>query len=176
MKQTDVLIHAAGGIYRIKVVGRANFEYAPPLRDLAKGLDDVPFDKISIDLGDCAAMDSTFMGILAMLAMKTKKKNAEIEIVNASDSNIALLAGLGLKKLFSFVKRAPGEAPAASEWTAQEKNSGKMAAAETVFEAHDTLVDVSPENFQRFNKVLELTKKDLEILKKNTDQSGAEKK
>ena len=47
-------------------------------------------------------MDSTFMGILAMLGLRAKKINAPMYVYNADEANLALLQGLGLRKLFEF--------------------------------------------------------------------------
>ena len=39
MKETDLLISHRDGVYSVKAAGRANFEYAVPLRELAKTLE-----------------------------------------------------------------------------------------------------------------------------------------
>ena len=102
MKNAEVLIASNDGVYSIKVNGRATFECAPPLRSLAKELENVVFKKIDVDLSACTGMDSTFMGILAMLGLRAKKIDAVMTIFNAGDLNKSLLFGLGLKKLFTF--------------------------------------------------------------------------
>ena len=83
MKSSDLLISNRDGIYTIKVSGRANFEYAVPMRDIAKN--SVAIRGVKIDLGDCVAMDSTFMGVLTMLALAARRSNAAVELLNASD-------------------------------------------------------------------------------------------
>lgn len=162
MKESDILIAQEAGTYRIKIDGRANFEYGPPLRNLAKNLENENFELISVDLANCTGMDSTFMGILAMLGLRAKKINASMEIVNAGETNEALLKGLGLKNLFSFVERTEEKV---FNWNKAGKEGEKLEKAETVVDAHDTLMDVTPENVPKFKTVVDFAKKDLKNLK-----------
>jgi anti-anti-sigma regulatory factor len=162
MKESDILIAQEGGTYRIKIDGRANFEYGPPLRNLAKNLENENFEMISINLANCTGMDSTFMGILAMLGLRAKKIDASMEIVNAGETNVALLKGLGLKNLFSFVDR---EEDKVFNWSKAGKEGEKLETAEAVVDAHDTLMDVAPENVPKFKTVVDFAKKDLNNLK-----------
>lgn len=78
MKESDLLISHRDGVYFVKVSGRANFEYAVPLRELAKTLDN--FRCVRMDMTECLAMDSTFMGVLSMIGSKpnaaTRKSNS----------------------------------------------------------------------------------------------------
>jgi anti-anti-sigma regulatory factor len=162
MKTSDVLIAHNSGGYLIKIVGRANFEYAPPLRNLANELENDSYSRISVNLKECTGMDSTFMGILAMIGLRAKKSGAEMEILNASDSNKYLLKGLGLTSLFSFSYKNTEDMV---EWTMPEASRDKLDTAEAVVDAHDTLMDVTPENIPKFKSVVNFARKDLEKLK-----------
>lgn len=103
MKESDLLISHRDGVYFVKVCGRANFEYAVPLRELAKTLDN--FRCVRMDMTECLAMDSTFMGVLSMIGLKAKRCDAKVELVNASEFLTKLLRDLGVVKLFDFVAR-----------------------------------------------------------------------
>ncbi|QSH41160.1 hypothetical protein P0136_09470 [Lentisphaerota bacterium ZTH] len=169
MKKADLLIAHNRGVYNIKVEGRANFEYGLPLRNFAKNLEG-NFQRITINLKSCTGMDSTFMGILAMIGLKAKKINAVVEILNADDNNRHLLKGLGLEKLFNFVEKklkpadtADGEKPEVPE--------DQLSAAETVCEAHKTLVDIDDANAPKFEKVIEFADEDVKRLKKKQEES-----
>ncbi|MBR2434126.1 MAG: STAS domain-containing protein [Lentisphaeria bacterium] len=159
----ELHISSRDGVYLVKVEGRATFECAPALRNLAASLDKENFREIRIDLGKCEWMDSTFMGILAMLGLRAKKIGAVISVHYAGQQNTELLCGLGLKKLFLFVDTcsdldgcplpvANGEQP---KPTAENH-------ARTVLEAHETLMDVDEGNVKKFDKVVDLVRKDLE--------------
>ena len=109
-------------------------------------------------------MDSTFMGMLAMLGLNAKKKGVPAEIVNASEQNEKLLCGLGLKKVFEF-KSGPSSAgddvPAASNDTSDEGR------ARNVLDAHQTLMDIDEGNVQKFERVVEFVKKDIDKMEQD---------
>ena len=167
MKKADILISNKDGVYLVKVDGRATFECAPPLRNLAKDLENASFSKICVDLKTCSGMDSTFMGILTQLVLRSKKVGAEMVIYNASELSVALLQGLGIRKLFSFIS---GEMDFTSavpvQPVGQPQANAKIENATMVLEAHKTLMDVDDANVKKFEKVVEFTQKDLDNLSK----------
>lgn len=162
MKKANILIAKSQNIYRIKVEGRATFETSPPLRNLAKSVishEDV--NQIQVNLAECTGMDSTFMGVLAMLGLEARKMNITIEIVNASAQNLALLEGLGLKKLFQFGEGDP-KSPENQQWQNLDTSADILTKSKTVHDAHQTLVNVDPENnLPKFEKVIDFIKKDI---------------
>jgi anti-anti-sigma regulatory factor len=168
MKKADILIANKDGVYNVKVDGRATYECTPPLRNLAKELEQTVFKKICVDLKTCTGMDSTFMGILTMLGLRAKKTGAEMVVYNASEYSVSLLHGLGIKKLFSYVTgdmdfSGGAVAPVAdSQASPQEK---RIENAEMVLDAHKTLMEADESNVKKFEKVVEFTQKDLDSIK-----------
>ncbi len=163
MSSGETIISGSGDRYAVKVIGRGTFECVAPLRALAKQLDTADFKQIDIDLADCQNLDSTYMGIMAMLALRAKKVNATISIYNADAANRTLLCGLGLKKLFQFTEGTVEIGAERSAETPQTTND-KVANAETVLDAHKTLMDVDQENVPKFEKVVDFVQKDLDKL------------
>ena len=164
MESGEVFLSDKDGIQLIRVKGNASFVCAPPLRELAKKLAAEPFAGLKIDLEECTWMDSTFMGMLAMLGLNAKKKNVPAEIWNASEQNEKLLCGLGLKKVFAFLNGAFGgaaDAPAASNATSDENR------ARNVLDAHQTLMDIDVSNVPKFEKVVEFVKKDIDRMEQD---------
>ncbi|MBO4710026.1 MAG: STAS domain-containing protein [Kiritimatiellae bacterium] len=158
METGEIFISNKDGVHHIRVKGNASFVCAPPLRELAKKLPAEPFNGIKIDLEECTWMDSTFMGMLAMLGLSARKKSVPAEIFNASEQNEKLLCGLGLNKVFEF-KLGEFEAAAgaaASNATTPESN------AHNVLDAHQTLMDIDINNVPKFEKVVEFVKKDID--------------
>ena len=166
MKESDLLISHRDGVYSVKVSGRANFEYAVPLRELAKTLD-ATFKCVQLDMTNCTAMDSTFMGVLSMIALKARKNNAAVELLNAADHLKKLLRDLGVFKLFVFSAASDDAGTETTQWSAPEKNNSLLTAAETVTEAHEVLVEADEANAARFDQVIEFARKDVERLKKD---------
>jgi anti-sigma B factor antagonist len=164
MKKSDLLITRGANLYNIKVTGRANFEYGLPLRNFAKSLEN-DFERIIIDLKACSNMDSTFMGVLAMIGLKAQKIGAIVEIVNAEENNRQLLAGLGVDKLFLFTKQTVPVTGQSSELTLNDSDNSRISTAETVVDAHETLMSVDENNIPKFEKVVEFAQQDLDKLK-----------
>ena len=158
MKENDLLISNRNGFYTVTVSGRANFEYAVPLRDLARST--AEFSGFRFDMEKCTAMDSTFMGILTMLALKAKKSGTAIDICNASPTLQRLLRDLGVAKLFTF-----SEASGSADGEDASAKRDMLTTAETVEEAHRALADINPENAEKFKDVIEFTHQDVERLK-----------
>ena len=158
MKENDLLISNRNGFYTVTVSGRANFEYAVPLRDLARST--AEFSGFRFDMGKCTAMDSTFMGILTMLALKAQKSGTAIDICNASPTLQRLLRDLGVAKLFTF-----SEATNSADGVDASAKRDMLTTAETVEEAHRALADINPENAEKFKDVIEFTHQDVERLK-----------
>ncbi len=150
------------GTTRIVISGRANFETAVPIRDFVKKLPP-SFRQVAIDLGACTGMDSTFMGVLSMLGLQARKCQARVLLENADGGNRALLSGLGVAKLFTFVETASAEN--GSGEPAGQPASTPLETAETVLEAHRTLMEADAENVKRFQTVVELAGKDVENLR-----------
>ena len=164
MRDIDLRIANSRDVFLVKARGRANFEYAVPLRELVRSL--VSFERFCIDLSECAAMDSTFMGVLTMLALKGAKLGRKVEILGANDTLKKLLHDLGVGKLFAFegIESAPPELLDSLESAASDATPLK--GAETVKEAHESLVDADSENAKRFDNVIKFASEDVERLKK----------
>jgi len=165
MKESDLLISHRDGVYFVKVSGRANFEYAVPLRELAMTLDD--FKCVRLDMAGCLAMDSTFMGVLSMIGLKAKKVEAKVELANASDFLKKLLRDLGVAKLFDFVSGDTDE----TGYGSAVKKADLLTTAETVSEAHETLVKADESNAEKFDQVIAFAKQDVERLRKKKEDS-----
>ena len=139
MEKGEVFISEKDGVTFIRAKGNASFVCAPPLRELAKKLASEPFGGLKIDLEECTWMDSTFMGMLAML---------------------------GLNKVFAFLAGTfggAGDTAAASNAATAESN------ARNVLDAHQTLMDIDEGNVQKFEKVVEFVKKDIDRMEQKKD-------
>ncbi|MBR1967379.1 MAG: STAS domain-containing protein [Lentisphaeria bacterium] len=165
MKDDDILISNSGSVYNIKVRGRANFEYAVPLRHFSNCMSS-SIELICIEASECTFMDSTFMGVLAMIGMKAKKFRAIVEIHCMAPQVRALLKGLGVDKLFTFCDENGGITVESWHNVLPQKKSA-LETAETVSEAHKTLVEADDSNAEKFKEVIKFADADIENLKKN---------
>lgn len=166
MNNANVMISEEGDAYIIQVSGRANFDYAVPLRELSRNLSP-NFRRIIFEMSACTAVDSTFMGVMTMLALTARKQGKVAGVRNVTPQVFGLLKGLGVDKLFVFEETA---APAGGSGAVSvEANTEALPRARAVVEAHKTLVDVDPGNAAKFEKVIEFAEKDLKKLENETE-------
>ncbi|HRR29122.1 MAG TPA: STAS domain-containing protein [Victivallales bacterium] len=149
--------------YHIQVEGRATFEVSPSLRSLALRIGSSPISGIYIHLDNCTGMDSTFIGVLAMLGLEAKKQNSPAMIVNADENNRKLLNGLGLHKIFLYTQSENSDIND-KKWqdNSLPPKQDPMETAQTVLNAHETLMNIEESNVQRFKNVVDFVKKDIE--------------
>jgi hypothetical protein len=118
-----------------------------------------------MDLADCIGMDSTFMGVLAGLSGRLKKKGQTLELINLSEKNAALLATLGVDQVISHYSHSHGHAlPESLAQSLPTAEATKKDLAETALKAHETLVELSEENQSRFKRVIEYLRADVDRL------------
>jgi hypothetical protein len=166
MNEKDLQIFGKDGKYLVKVFGRANFQYAVPLRDLVLSLDG--FEYFKFEMSDCQAMDSTFMGVLTMIALKGDNSDGVVEIWNASDFIKKLLVDLGVDDLFEFNNGQLDISEA--NVNASSKAADVLAVAKTVVEAHETLAEANEDNVSKFKAVIELSKEELKAQEANLNK------
>ena len=159
MNNAEILVAKKLGTFKLKIIGRATFAIGPTLRDLVQEIEDEENKRgVTIDLTDCTGMDSTFMGILAMLALKVRKEDIKIKIVNPGH-NRELLNGLGLKKLFNYTE----EDLQGDDWrTTNTHNATLKESAQTVLDAHKILMKADEANVDKFQNVVNMVEKELE--------------
>ena len=146
----------------VKITGRANFTSSPDFKTLLEELTQKGYRHFLIDLAGCALMDSTFLGVLSGFGMKMNSPGSQgIELYNPNARVVELLENLGVQHLFSFVSgtlQLPGEVQAC---TPESSNPTHEEITRTSLEAHQTLMQVNPENVARFKDVTQFLAEDL---------------
>ena len=167
MRSEDLQITELKDGFSVTVCGRANFDYAVPLRELAGNLTAEKW--LQIDLENCEAMDSTFMGVLSMLALKMRKNGSQVMLLGASETLVKLLRDLGVAKLFKFVANSNAADKDGVAVAVNSIRSDMLTTAQTVAEAHRTLVEADQANAEKFKQVIEFADQDVERLKKQSE-------
>ncbi|MDF7823677.1 STAS domain-containing protein [Pontiellaceae bacterium B12227] len=154
----------------IRVEGRGSFKISPSMKQfIHQVIAKKSAERIVIDMSDCTGMDSTFMGVIAGLACLIKSKpDFRFKLINLSEKNKKLLVTLGVDRVVNYSLASDksneldncdvcGEALPADL-------SNKLEAAKTTLEAHETLVDINPDNYNKFKSVLEFLEDDVRSL------------
>ena len=156
----------------IRVEGRGSFKISPPVKQfIHQVMDTHSAERILVDMSDCSGMDSTFMGVIAGLSCLIKKNPAcSFKLINLSRKNQKLFSTLGVDRVVDYSLSTSGEEQelmdqeCSGSQNLEPDFADKLAAAKTTLEAHQTLVDINPENFDKFKSVLDFLQDDVRSL------------
>lgn len=163
-----VAVHGANAL--VKVFGRATFKISSPLREFGIAAIGMDCNRIVFDMSSCKGMDSTFMGTIAGLALRLREKSSAGEVVlcRLSEKTMGLLKTLGLNQIASAYEE--GDAPpdvaglfgSTTDFeTLRHRSESEDEATETMLDAHEALVDVEPENIDKFRDVIDFLRDDI---------------
>lgn len=132
--------------------GRATCMQGPGLRAFILRSEAEGVRHFDISLDTCEYMDSTILGILAMLAMGSRDDRWSVELLNTPPRILDQLSEMGLRSSLAMVCR-PAPDPEETMTALQAAPATDLAV--TVREAHVTLGRLDPANVPRFAGVLE---------------------
>lgn len=136
----------------VRVTGRGSFQNSAGLKDFAEEMIKKGKREFFVDLQQCELMDSTFLGVLAGIALKLRP-DGRLTAVRANERNLGVLQNLGLDKIFHVSEAHT--APPAPPLDNAEANPPQAAGRDTIIQAHENLVAANPENAVRFKDVIE---------------------
>lgn len=151
----------------VKVAGRANFAAALDFKTVLQELEKKGFSYLVIELSECPLMDSTFLGVLAASGIRLNPDGDDcisqaIELRNANDRLLELLENLGVLHLF---KTCNGDLPRCEQVESSCCQPTREALTQASLEAHQTLMQINPDNVAKFKDVTKFLAEDLEKLK-----------
>ncbi|MFN2542720.1 MAG: STAS domain-containing protein [Chthoniobacterales bacterium] len=161
--ESSIQVGVNGPAVWVKVEGKGNFLNSGNLKEFAREMVDRGYREFVIDLGNCAMMDSTFMGTMAGVALRLKELgHGHLHVVHCGARSWELLYGLGLDQIFDIHGNG-ATAPQCKEFAgeAATRADQKQEQARTMLEAHEALCEAAPENVLRFKDVLDYLKQDL---------------
>jgi anti-anti-sigma factor len=151
----------------VQISGRADFTSSMDLKKLITELWTHGYSHFILDLCGCRMMDSTFVGVLSGISLQladSKQDPAPLELFNPSPRVAESLENLGVIHLF---KIRTATAPLADKYEPLAKNGEaptQVEVARTCLEAHKTLMNLKPENVQKFKDVAQFLAEDLQRL------------
>ncbi len=160
--QQSVIQYAqtADDVVVVRVVGRGDHRLSHALKTLADRFKRPGYSpRFLFDIRDCTALDSTFLGILAALALHQKSCRPDRTVLfNANPTTERQLTTLGLNYLLDIrAGGANGALPSSVQFQNAEIASTESRFQQIVhmIEAHQTLVDISSGNEVLFRQVLD---------------------
>ena len=111
---------------------------------------------VNIDFAGCTGVDSTFLGIIAKLAIRLRPNKGKVVLCNISDRNLEVVQNLGLDKILEI-----GNLPK-DGLSAKSPLSNSPSVQSEMLSAHESLVRANPENLKKFEDVISFLKKRVE--------------
>jgi anti-sigma B factor antagonist len=148
----QILVSNTDRVVWIRVEGNGSSTNSAALKEFAKEMIQRGVREFIVDLCDCPAMDSTFMGTLAGISLSLRELGAgSLSVINLHQRNAQSLYSLGLDKLFnvrvSAIKKDGQALPASPD-------TDRAVSAQTMLEAHEALIMTAPENLPKFKDVV----------------------
>lgn len=150
----------------VSVQGKGNFSTSPRLKEFLELRLEEGAREVVVDLDGCSAMDSTFMGTLAGVALTLAQREGCLSVVGLSERNRDSLVDLGLGELLQL-EEEDGSSPWSSRLGEIRANlelwegaRSTAAVAEEVLEAHQRLCEASQSNNAKFGAVIEVLEKE----------------
>ena len=162
---SSIQVGVCGPSVWVKVEGKGSFLTSDNLKEFARGMLDHGYREFVVDLGDCAAMDSTFMGTMARVALWLREfGHGHFHIVRCGSRNQQLLSELGLDRIFDI--DANGDTPPdcklfEQRFAVPSLEEQKKTQTKTMLDAHEALCEASPENVLRFKDVVDFLRQEL---------------
>ena len=153
----------------IKLPGRANFATSVDFKTLVNGVRDQGVNHFVLDLGECVTMDSTFLGVLAGLALRNSDgketaangKKLKLDLLNPNARVADLLDNLGVVHLFNVLQQ---ENPCTALFEPVNNDRpapSKEEMSRNCLEAHELLMRINPDNVPKFKEVTKFLAEDL---------------
>jgi anti-sigma B factor antagonist len=168
---TKLLVSTSGDAVLIRVSGRAICTAGCDFKKLANELTQRGYHHFLIDLKECELMDSTFLGLLADLAIRSIEKSGDcdcspVKLFNPNQRVFEIIDQLGIAQLFHIVRSEDSPELDANGETihASPAQYSRAEVSRTCLEAHRCLMDLNPENVARFKDVTKFLAEDLQRL------------
>ena len=164
------------GVVVLRAVGRATLDVSPSLRAVADAFNRPDYSpRYIVDLAECHTLDSTFMGVVASMAMHQTAHGdgSRLLVVNADATTERQLTILGLNYLLDIhPAHVEGQAPEADESAFQEARLMALSRFERIvhmIESHQALIDTNSGNEVAFKDVMTSLDESLEREKRRVN-------
>ena len=160
------LVDASSDPVVVRIDGRACFQNSTALRDFISVMLGQGKRHFVLDFGNCASMDSTFLGVLAGLGKNLAggpghECACPMELLNPNARVADLLDNLGALPLFKISNCAPAPAAKFEPVVPAGELPTRAEISRTCLEAHETLMALHPANDARFKDVVRFLAEDL---------------
>jgi len=151
------LVDAYADPVLVRIDGRASFQNSGGLKDFFAEMLKQGKARFVVDFQRCASMDSTFLGVLAGVALQLRKLDPPgvLTLARVGERNLELIRNLGLHRLANVDSGGfKGGGSVAPILSLPAEKRGELESARLVLEAHENLVAADAANAGKFQDVL----------------------
>jgi anti-anti-sigma regulatory factor len=163
-----ILVGDVGDAFWLFVDGKGDFQNAVQVKKACQSAFGQGRKHLVVDLQACLGMDSTFMGTLTSLAIKSKGvEGGSMCVLNADAKNQNLLVTLGLDQVLEVDVEG-------KSWQIERKRvlhslalcreqaaAGKEEQSKHVLECHQQLAEINEENRLKFKDVIQFIEQEI---------------
>lgn len=141
----------------LEVVGRATYLNCKPVGEFFDFAQSRGCDEFFIDFSKCTGMDSTFMGMIAGLALKLAKngKPDAVNLCSLEGRNLELIENLGLDSIVKISDCADFN-------SGREGLTPNPVSKPEILDAHKNLIEANLANAKDFQDIVKFMQKELE--------------
>ena len=142
------------GAYVIRLQGDVRLTLCTTIDDYIQHMfDDPEFASVWVDLCDAQGIDSTTLGLLAKLAIRTREQFGFSPAIYSCEPGInRLLKSMGFQRLFELHEESCHSDDTVTDISVVD--GSEAAVREKVIEAHRILIDISDENRAKFRDLM----------------------
>lgn len=150
-----ILVAEQDGVKVLKFVGDVRVSLSPTLSEFVRDLGKCRnLHSIIIDMTETESIDSTALGLLAKISLKSQEAlHCLPTIVSCKDDITRILFSMGFDNVFVIVNEASGVIGPLGELPTQLVSEDQL--REQVLEAHRILMSLSQENEDKFRDLVE---------------------
>ena len=144
----------------VRITGRACFQNSACLRDFVTEMRRQGKARFVFDFLHCTSMDSTFLGVLAGIALELRKRpgGGSLVLARLGARNLELVRNLGLHRLLTVDSGDSQTDFSKGERALECPDQTELDQARLVLEAHENLVSADEANRTKFQDVLAFLK------------------
>jgi len=150
-----ILLAEQDGVEVLKFVGDVRVSLGPTISEFVNELGQrKDIHSIIIDLTETEGIDSTTLGLMAKISLKSQETFQTLPTIVSSNEDITrILFSMGFDNVFVIVNEASDEVGPLGELPTQLVS--EEALREQVLEAHRVLMSLNSENKERFRDLVE---------------------
>lgn len=154
------LVDAYSDPVAVRITGRACFQNSACLRDFVTEMLRQGKTRFVFDFLNCASMDSTFLGVLAGIALELKKRpgGGSLVLARLGPRNLELVRNLGLHRLLTVDASDNRLNFGKGQQSLVCPDQTELDQARLVLDAHENLVTADESNRTKFQDVLAFLK------------------